>query len=117
MAGAALVAALLLQAAAPDTGPGIEPDARCFTVMALAASAPDPKAKQAGMMGALLWYGRLSARLPADDIAAAIKAEAKRMDEDSASIQTEAQRCSAEIAAYGRAMQALGDEMKGGGAK
>ncbi|WP_136162863.1 hypothetical protein [Sphingomonas flavalba] len=113
MAGAALLAALLLQgAAAPTAAPDIAADARCFTVMAFAASATDAKAKQAGMMGALLWYGRLSAQLPAAGIADAIKAEAKRMEQDSASIQAEAQRCSAEMTAYGQAMQALGAEMR-----
>jgi hypothetical protein len=112
-----LIAALLLAtaaAAAPE--PSITDDVRCLIVMsAISGSATEPQAKQGGMFGTLIWYGRLSARMPAEAIAATVKQEAAKMNKDN--FVTDAKRCGAEMSAYGTAMQALGAEMKAEGAK
>ena len=100
---------VLLAAALPQ--PPVEQDVRCLVLMsAVAGSATDPQAKQGGMFGTLIWYGRLSARLPAAEINTAVKREAAAMNKELA--VSEGQRCSQEMIGYGKAMQQLGEEMK-----
>lgn len=106
-----LMSVFLAAAAAAVPQPTAEQDVRCLVLMsAVAGSATDPQAKQGGMFGTLIWYGRLSARLSAEEINAAVKREVATMNKELAT--SEGQRCSQEMIGYGKAMQGLGEEMK-----
>ncbi|PZO92078.1 MAG: hypothetical protein DI623_01100 [Sphingomonas sanxanigenens] len=108
----------LLAAAVPAAAPQptIEQDVRCLLMMSLlAGDESNSEAKQGGTFGVLIWYGRLSARLSAEEIRAAVKRESASMT--NAIFKTDGQRCSQEMAAYGGAMQAVAAEMDVSGAE
>lgn len=77
--------------------------------MSALAGSETPELKQAGTLGAMLWYGRLSATMSEGQISEAMIGEVKTMSQ--ADLATETQRCGTEMQAYGQAMQRIGDSM------
>ena len=105
------LAALLVAAANPDD-PAMA-DAQCLLALGQLGSAEDEAARQAGMMGAQYYLGRLDGRAVADlegllrRAAAAMKAE---------ELGPTLQRCGALMQERGQALQTIGDRMTKDGA-
>lgn len=86
---AAALAALATATAAKAEDEAVGNDARC--IAAFAALVQMPQYKDAAGAGLLYFLGRLDARDPKLDLAAAVKHQAERMDRTE--YATEAQRC------------------------
>ena len=90
-------------AGAPKAGAtGVLGDVQCL--MSMIAIGQDKTRSEAGRMGAYFFLGRINARAPGFDLAAAMKAEAPKMD--GPAIQASLKRCGPMIAAGSQNLQA-----------
>jgi pyruvate dehydrogenase E2 component (dihydrolipoamide acetyltransferase) len=89
-------------AAAAPSGGGVDSDVRCL--MTMIAFGQDKTRQQAGQIGVYFFSGRISARAPGLDLAAAMKAEAPKLGQ--AELQAELQRCGPMVAASSTKLQA-----------
>lgn len=101
--------ALLASPAAAQISDATHKDLRCLAAMSALAGSETPELKQAGTLGAMLWYGRLSATMSEAQITDAMIAEVKTMA--TADLTSETQRCGTEMQAYGQAMQRIGNSL------
>lgn len=81
--------------------------------MSALAGSDKPELKQAGVLGAMLWYGRLSATMSEATITDTLIAEVKGMKPED--LAHEAQRCGTEMQAHGQAMQRIGASLSKAG--
>jgi hypothetical protein len=106
----ALMIALVLQTA-PD--PALEADLRCLAYLSTAVEKA-PAAQQPGLAAGLLYFvGRIDARMPGFDYAAALArtpANAARL----ADLDREAPRCVRVVGERGRALVAAGQALRAG---
>jgi hypothetical protein len=107
LAALTLAAAVAPAAAAPavkhaPAADGVTSDVRCL--MTMIAFGQDKTRQQAGQIGVYFFSGRISARAPGLDLAAAMKAEAPKLGQ--AELQAELQRCGPMVAASSTKMQA-----------
>jgi hypothetical protein len=89
-------------AATAPAAEGVNSDVRCL--MTMIAFGQDKTRQQAGQIGVYFFSGRISARAPGIDLAAAMKAEAPKLGQ--AELQAELQRCGPMVAASSTKMQA-----------
>jgi hypothetical protein len=89
-------------AAPAPAADGVTSDVRCL--MTMIAFGQDKTRQQAGQIGVYFFAGRISARAPGLDLAAAMKAEAPKLGQ--AELQAELQRCGPLVAASSTKMQA-----------
>jgi hypothetical protein len=90
-----------LPAAAAAAG-GVTSDVRCL--MTMIAFGQDKTRQQAGQIGVYFFSGRISARAPGFDLAAAMKAEAPKLGQ--AELQAELKRCGPIVATSSQNLQA-----------
>ena len=115
-----LLAALLVAAAspsfaAPAPAAAVNPntaDVRCLLTMTAVAS--NKERQQAGQVGVYFFAGRLSARSPGFDLAAAVKAEAPTLGPQQ--LQAELQRCGPLVAAAAQKTQTAINSLRPPGA-
>lgn len=106
-------AATAARAADPTPAPASAPasDLRCLAVASILASNSDPNLKNAGVMAALYYLGKLDGREPGLDLEARLKQEFTQLTPQE--IQPEGMRCGAELAARGKAMTEIGARLQG----
>ncbi len=102
LAAAILTAAVIPVAAQPDT---VTPDVRCLMIGMAMTNAPDPKIRTGGLMAIYYYLGRLDPKLPAAQLEARIRAEARAMTQDKA--KADAQRCGQQLTARQSGLQAM----------
>ena len=98
----AAAAPAVKRAAAAPAADGVASDVRCL--MTMIAFGQDKTRQQAGQIGVDFFSGRISARAPGLDLAAAMKAEAPKLGQ--AQLQAELQRCGPLVAGASTKLQA-----------
>jgi hypothetical protein len=106
---AAVLAAAATGARAADPAPA--PDLRCLAVASVLASNSDPNVKNAGVMAALYYLGKLDGRDPGLDLETRLRQEVTQLSPQE--IQSETLRCGAELAARGKTMNEIGLRLQG----
>ena len=86
---------------APKGSTGVISDVQCL--MTMIALGQDKTRAQAGQMGAYFFLGRINARSPGYDLAAAMKAEAPKMG--GPQLQANLKRCGPMVAGGSRSLQ------------
>lgn len=100
LASFAITAVMASSAFAEDT---LERDARCAVMSALMTNSDNPEYKQAGMMSALYYLGRLDGRSSKQEVEAALKAQYRKLSAEI--IAEEGPRC-------GEILEQRGDDLK-----
>jgi hypothetical protein len=87
-------------------------DVACMVVTMFAANRlEDPKAKEGVVAGFAYYMGRAKAAEPGIDLKARLVAEARTLIADPERLRTEAARCGADMQAWGRETQAIGNAL------
>jgi len=111
-----ILAALgVLAAAAPAPALAVDAttsDLRCLLALSAAEDAADGQMKPAMMAGVVYYLGRLDGRTPDLDLEAKAAAELKAMSIQDLSDETV--RCGAALFARGKAIEAIGEKLRGG---
>ena len=108
LAAAIALAGAALPAAAQDDAAG--KDLRCMIITMSLMSSNDPTQQQQGLMGTLYYVGRLDGRTPDLDLEARLRGEVAQLTPQV--MAAEAQRCSAQLIARGKALQDIGAHLK-----
>ena len=104
----ALMAALGTAPAALAQDAAVAADVRCIAIAGLAAGQAPAEQQGQIVAGMMYFLGKLDARAPNLDIAAAIRLQLVGLQ---ANGQAEAQRCAAEVSGRGRALQDIGQKL------
>jgi hypothetical protein len=87
-------------------------DMRCLLALSAAADVADGQMKPAMMAGVVYYLGRLDGRTPDLDLEAKAAAELKAMSIQDLSDETV--RCGAALIARGKALEGIGERLRGG---
>jgi len=86
-------------------------DARCLVVAMVMSRSPEPKTQQAALLASYYYFGRLDGLSTRIDLEALLATAAGQMTLEQ--VWAEAPRCSAELAARGRYLAAIGQHLTG----
>ncbi|HEX8257374.1 MAG TPA: hypothetical protein VF589_07055 [Allosphingosinicella sp.] len=98
----------LIVAAAPAEDPNLA-DAECLVVLGQLGASEDAATRNAGMIGAQYYLGRLDGRAPAGDLRALLKRAAETLKP--ADLQPILTRCGTVLQQRGQALQAIGQAL------
>jgi len=101
-----LIAAAAVGRAAQAADDVAAADVRCLAVATVLSSNADPNVKNAGLMAALYYLGRVDGRQPTLDLEARLKQAYEQMSLQD--VQAEARRCGAELGVRGKAVSEIG---------
>ena len=85
-------------------------DIRCLAVATLLSSNADPNVKNAGLMAALYYLGKVDGRDPRLDLESRLKQEFLQLSAQQ--VQAEASRCGAELGVRGKAVSEIGARLQ-----